>query len=195
LRARSLSIPNYLDIVVRADETGWWSVRNGDARDLSFHWGSRQEYFSSTPSFISYGVDFTHSDGTKLSADVVSLLQDDIGKIEIYNHETSNTQTIISENGILWIRAEDLNNDGYLNLLVNRYSENFPFYSLYIWDIYWNKFVEVEFINFDGLMFPTYSDGYIINHIRRLGTYPLTQILKWEGNKLIKISEESNYSD
>jgi hypothetical protein len=120
--------------------------------------------------------------------------------MEIYDYNNNLIQTISIEPDYhssldryffspSWIRADDLNGDGYMDILLNRGDERYPQHDLYIWDTTLSEFVKVDFIGFDSIMFHNVYEGYVLN-MSRTADYYIVETLVWEGTALVKISEE-----
>ena len=88
------------------------------------------------------------------------------------------------------ISFEDVNLDGYMDIVVNTGGTINETHVLYIWDFSSENFIKVIYEGFDMLSWFTPHQGYIENFIR--GDSPETSIkqnLIWKGNILIKESE------
>ena len=130
-------------------------------------------------------------------------------KIEIYHIETGITETFyIRDKEVPWhynpnLYLRDINGDGFDDLLLLNQRpmsrEWFDFiYLMFIWDSGLEEFVEVEFVNFDVLISGfgdlIYEDGYthVYNFGGETGEFGglRSQTFRWEGNRLIFVSEE-----
>ena len=196
LRAIDMRHIGVMDIVVRAGVAfDSYEMIHGDMWDLTFLWIHEANRFIAD--LASFGVEFTHADGTALSANLITH-PNDYPKIEISDSIGNIIQTIFLEGRgatwFRWIRAYDINNDGYLDLLLNGNDDRNRCYRIFIWDNNLHEYINVEFVGFDTLVFPIYRDGFVENIIQDFfsDSY-IIQTLVWEGNRLIKLSEERRY--
>jgi len=146
---------NTVDIVVRIGT-------HGNASDMIFLWSSHGEHFIRLRNGMPIlGIEFTHENGNSVSADV-SLNDLGIYMIKIQG-QTKQTQVIQIDypRGVIQIRSQDLNDDGYMDILINRDAgvnwdsgepQQGQQYSLYIWDS--ENQIYVEFVDFEGLIHP-----------------------------------------
>ena len=200
-----------LDIVIRSRVFRDSSVAIDDESwDTIFDWIGPVHRFAinSGPPTRTSSTELTNADGTALIASIVVLDNYFNYKIEILDSEFNNIQNIVFYTtelpSVQWLTslgAVDLNGDGYSDLLTYAYEVNTTVsarwltYQMYVWDVVLQRFEEVEFIGFDFLMWPEYQDGYVINYIRNFNIHTsIVQTLTWEGNNLVKISEERHVS-
>lgn len=124
--------------------------------------------------------------------------------IVLYDKENGYTLQIIDEKSTLlqvielgWdpvitrTEFEDVNMDGYTDIVLNTGGTINETHDLYIWDPVSNNFVKVIYEGFDMLAWFTVHEDYIENFIR--GDSPEESIkekLIWKGNTLIKKSED-----
>jgi len=202
LRIIELRAEGEMDIVVRTRVPSHVLEFRNDSFDAVFFWAG--QYYSTAPIRTST-AEFENVDRTIFSATIAVINEYFDYRIEVYDHALNLIQIIDTGNspilGPRWISGlnfYDLNNDGYGDLWKSAYALNEEvgarglIYQGYIWDNKDQEFVEVEFVGFDWLMYPEYQEGYVRNYIRNYANNheETVQILRWEGNRLILISEE-----
>jgi len=196
LRALDLRDIGYTDIVVRVGThiTPYTAYIHGDMWDTSFMWIPEMHTFVSSE--ISFGVEFTNYDDTRLSAKLIPS-RTSYSRVEIYDTYFNKIQGLLLPHwGIIehrWIRAYDLNRDGYMALLLNAGTSSRRQYTkIFVWDTNLQEFAGVEFVGFSYLTVPRYEDGYIKDVLIDLEHYTVRRFV-WEGSRLIKVSEQRHY--
>lgn len=110
----------------------------------------------------------------------------------IYDSESEQLQAISIGNDIFaGIDFQDVNLDGYTDIVINTGGTWNETHDLYVWDITSHSYVKVVFDGFEMLSFFEVYDGYIKNFIR--GNSPEDSIMEkliWNENTLVK---DSNY--
>ena len=84
------------------------------------------------------------------------------------------------------IDFEDVNMDGYMDIVANTGGTINETHDLYIWDAASHSFTKVIYEGFDMLSFFEIHEGYIINFIRGDSPdYSISEKLIWQENKLV----------
>ena len=159
--------------------------------NLTYDWNSLSERFQR--SFINRSLTVTQTNGIILHGNLI--VEDGRARVEILDIEFNMIQVIQIENDSLptifsSISFGDVNNDGYLDLIVNHGEGRGTHLVFYIWDSFYEYFIEVEFIGFDAFNHPIIEDDHILNFTSDSYNNPLVQMMVWEDSRLILISEE-----
>jgi len=166
---------------------------SGNSRLQSFTWDRNFEKFLNAE--VSHGISFTNTNKAVFYAQIV--VEHNTFGIEIRTESGEKVQYIDTEPSTyglpipLWITARDLNNDGYMDIVVHRGGTQNFVHDLFIWEVDLHKFVKVNYIGFETLSLFEVRDKYLIN-ILRSHDYHIRQTLIWKGNNLIKISQEKS---
>lgn len=108
-------------------------------------------------------------------------------RIHLFNQESNLLQSFNLEDGTFSrLKFEDVNLDGYTDIVVNTGGTWNETHDFYIWDMLTQNFTKVIFEGFNMLSFYEVKDGYIKNFLR--GSTPdesEMQKLIWNGNHLI----------
>ena len=111
--------------------------------------------------------------------------------IQLFDRNTTMLQTLELGGGPGGVEFQDVNMDGYIDIVVNTGGTVNETHDLYIWDTSSENFIKVIYEGFDMLAWFTVHESYIENFIR--GSSPddsVKQKLIWNGNTLTKESEE-----
>lgn len=91
---------------------------------------------------------------------------------------------------VIELDFQDVNLDGYIDIVVNTGGTVNETYELYTWDAASQKFKKVIFNGFDMLSYFQIYDGYIKTWIRGDKDETAIQKLIWDGNTLAIESKE-----
>lgn len=108
--------------------------------------------------------------------------------ISVYDSESNQLQSIPMDI-FIGIDFQDLNLDGYTDIVINTGGTWNETHDLYVWDSSSNNYVKVSYVGFEMLSFFEVYEGYIKNFIR--GDSPEDSIMEkliWDGNTLVKDS-------
>ncbi|MCL2884537.1 MAG: hypothetical protein FWF49_03535 [Oscillospiraceae bacterium] len=92
---------------------------------------------------------------------------------------------------IAGIDFEDVNSDGYTDMVVNTGGTMNETHDLYIWDNSSKMLTKAIYDGFDMLSYFEVHDGYLMNWVKASANGGVIQKLVWNGNTLTKVSEES----
>lgn len=112
-------------------------------------------------------------------------------KMQLFDEEFNMLQTLELGGGPGKIEFQDVNMDGYTDIVMNTGGTINETHDLYIWDTSSEDFIKVIYEGFDMLAWFTVHEDYIENFIR--GSSPedsVKQKLVWNENTLTKESEE-----
>jgi hypothetical protein len=111
--------------------------------------------------------------------------------VQLFNANSNILQTIsLNYDVFAGIAFEDLNCDGYIDIVINTGGTINETHDLYVWNASSKNFVKVIYQGFDMLSWFEVHDGYVDNFIR--GSSPddsVKEKLVWDGNVLTKVSE------
>lgn len=129
-------------------------------------------------------------DGTAYTV-AVTEDSDSHRSILLYDLKSNLLQTIPVENDILaGIELQDVNLDGYTDIVANTGGTLNEGHELYVWDASSQNFTKIVFEGFDLLSYFEVYEGYIKNWAKETADSGFVQTLIWEGNTLIMDSEE-----
>ncbi len=135
---------------------------------------------------------FKHGRDNSTYAVVVKKSSDSNYTMLVYDSESEQLQSIPMVNDIfVGIDFQDVNLDGYTDIVINTGGTLNETHDLYVWDISSLSYVKVVFDGFEMLSFFEVYDGYIKNFIR--GNSPEDSVMEkliWNENTLVK---DSNY--
>lgn len=86
---------------------------------------------------------------------------------------------------------EDVNLDGYMDIVANTGGTMNEMHDLHLWDSSSGQMVQAAFEGFDVLSYFEVYDGYLMNWVKSGASSGIVQKLVWDGNALVKESEES----
>ena len=130
-----------------------------------------------------------HEDGSFYQIDFVNDGQSNY-TMKLFEENGTELQLLALEGCFGRLELDDVNTDGYTDIVVNTGGTFNEIHDLYIWDPETDRFVKVIYEGFEDLVWFSVYDGYIDNFTR--GDTPedsSKEKLVWQGNILIKESD------
>ena len=119
----------------------------------------------------------------------IALENDENYMILVFDKESNLVQSIYVD-WFVGVDFQDVNTDGYMDIIINTGGTWNETHDLYVWDPMSNNFIKAIYEGFEMLAWFTVHDGYIENFIR--GSAPDDSVLQkliWNGN-ILKLEQE-----